>query len=120
MKKNEFKSSYKLEDAPKSLSETMFYGLELDDEQKAFRDTIYDPKKLLIACNAKAGTGKTTISVAVAHLLVQYGFYNGIVYLLIGYAILFIYILSNFQKEVNKFDKIVNIAFLFGHVLLSK
>ena len=30
-----------------------------------------------------------------------------IVYLLIGYAILFIYILSNFQKEVNKFDKIV-------------
>lgn len=80
MKKNEFKSSYKLEDAPKSLSETMFYGLELDDEQKAFRDAIYDPKKLLIACNAKAGTGKTTISVAVAHLLVQYGFYNGIIY----------------------------------------
>lgn len=67
--------------APKNLEDLMFYGLKLDDEQKIFRDTIWDSEKLIVFCNAKAGTGKTTISIGVANLLVQYGLYDGIVYI---------------------------------------
>ena len=68
-------------DAPKDLNEHLFYGLTLDDEQKAFRDAIWNPEKLIIFCNAKAGTGKTFIATATANLLVQYGLYDGIVYI---------------------------------------
>lgn len=68
-------------DVPETLENHPFYGLELDDEQKAFRDAIWSPDKLIVFCNAKAGTGKTTIATATADLLVQYGKYNGIVYI---------------------------------------
>lgn len=67
-------------DAPKTLKDSPFYGFELDEEQIAFRDAIWDPEKLIVFCNAKAGTGKTFIAVATANLLVRYGLYNGIVY----------------------------------------
>lgn len=66
---------------PKTLESHMFYGIRLDDEQKVLRDSIWDKDKLVIFCNAKAGTGKTTVSVGVANLLVQYGLYKGIVYI---------------------------------------
>ena len=66
--------------APKTLEHHPFYGIELDDEQKAFRDAIWDPKNLIVFANAKAGTGKTLIAVATANLMVQYGLYDGIVY----------------------------------------
>lgn len=68
-------------DVPETLENHPFYGLELDDEQKAFRDAIWSPDKLIVFCNAKAGTGKTTIATATADLLVQYGRYGGIVYI---------------------------------------
>lgn len=68
-------------EAPKDLKKHPFYGFELDDEQKAFRDAIWDDEKLIVFCNAKAGTGKTFIAVATADLLVQYGKYEGIVYI---------------------------------------
>ena len=68
-------------DAPQTLDEHPFYGLFLDEEQKAFRDAIWDPEKLIVFCNAKAGTGKTLIATATANLLVQYGRYDGIVYI---------------------------------------
>jgi predicted ribonuclease YlaK len=68
-------------DAPKDLNKHPFYGLILDEEQKIFRDAIWDPEKLVVFCNAKAGTGKTLIATATADLLVQYGRYDGIVYI---------------------------------------
>lgn len=68
-------------DVPVSLEGKMFYGLNLDEEQKVFRDAIWNPEKVLVMCNAKAGTGKTVIAVGVANLLYQYGLYNGIVYI---------------------------------------
>ena len=68
-------------DVPETLENHPFYGLELDDEQKAFRDAIWSTDKLIVFCNAKAGTGKTTIATATADLLVQYGRYDGIVYI---------------------------------------
>ena len=70
------------ENAPKSLENEQFYGLRLDEEQQIFRDSIYDPNKLVVLCNAKAGTGKTTIALAVANLLVQYGLYDKITYII--------------------------------------
>ncbi len=38
-------------------------------------------EKLIVFCNAKAGTGKTLIATATANLLYQYGRCNGIVYI---------------------------------------
>jgi phosphate starvation-inducible protein PhoH len=70
-----------VEKAPKDLSEHPFYGFNLDDEQKAFRDAIWNPEKLIVFCNARAGTGKTFIATATANLLVKYGLYEGIVYI---------------------------------------
>lgn len=69
------------EDAPKDLSKHPFYGLILDDEQKAFRDAIWNKDKLIVFCDARAGTGKTLIATATADLLVKYGRYKGIVYI---------------------------------------
>ena len=62
--------------APKNFKDHLFYGFELDEEQKLFRDAIWDEEKLIVFCNAKAGTGKTFIAVATANLLVQYGRYD--------------------------------------------
>ena len=66
---------------PKTLEGHPFFGLEMDEEQKVFRDSIWSEEKLIVFCNAKAGTGKTTIATATADLLVKYGRYNGIVYI---------------------------------------
>lgn len=57
-----------------------FYGMKLNDEQKQFRDSIVNNDIDLIVVNAKAGTGKTTIAVGAGALLVKYGFYKNIVY----------------------------------------
>lgn len=65
---------------PKSLRGEPFYGLELDDEQLNFAEAIWNPENLIVFANACAGSGKTTIAVGVANMLVKYGFYDGIVY----------------------------------------
>ena len=69
-------------DIPTSLEDHLFYGLSLDEEQMAFRDAIWDPEKLIVICNSKAGTGKTTVALGVANLLVQYGLYDNIIYIM--------------------------------------
>lgn len=71
---------YYYDKIPENLNEHPFYGLDLDEEQKKFRDAIWNPKNLIVFANAKAGTGKTLISIATANLLVKYGLYDGIVY----------------------------------------
>ena len=68
-------------EAPKTLSDSLFYGLSLDEEQKVFRDAIWNYDKLIVFANACAGTGKTTIATGVANLLVKYRRYKGIVYI---------------------------------------
>lgn len=68
-------------DVPETLENHPFYGLELDEEQQKFRDAIWSKDTPIVFCNAKAGTGKTTIATGVANLLVKYGRYNGIVYI---------------------------------------
>lgn len=48
-----------------------FYDLILDEEQQKFRDAILDLRKIVVFCNASAGTGKTTIAMGAANMLVH-------------------------------------------------
>ena len=66
---------------PATLNDHPFFGMKLDGEQIAFRDAIWSPDKLIVFCNARAGTGKTTIAVMTAELLYRHGRYDGIVYI---------------------------------------
>jgi len=43
----------------KVTDETLFYGLELNEEQRAFHDALFDTDKQVVICNATAGAGKT-------------------------------------------------------------
>lgn len=79
MGKKNIKADY--DNIPETLEGHPFYGLELDEQQKKFRDAIWSKNIELVFCNAKAGTGKTTIAAGVANLLVKYGRYDGIVYI---------------------------------------
>lgn len=71
---------------PKTLDGHPFYGLELDTQQQIFAEAIWNPEIDIVWCNAKAGTGKTTIATGVADMLVKYGFYDGIVYIMSPYG----------------------------------
>lgn len=71
---------------PKSFDDSPFYGLQLDNEQLHFANTVINPDIDIVFVNAKAGTGKTTIATGVANILVQYGVYNGIVYIMSPYG----------------------------------
>jgi len=76
------KQPYKKEEVPETLDSHIFYGFKLDDDQKKFRDAIWDKDNIVTICNAKAGSGKTTIALGVANLLYQYGRYNKIIYII--------------------------------------
>jgi phosphate starvation-inducible PhoH-like protein/PhoH-like ATPase len=60
----------------------LFFGIKLDEYQKKFRDAILSPKYDLVAVNAKAGTGKTTIAVCASVLLHYYRDYDQIIYVM--------------------------------------
>lgn len=68
-------------EVPATLEDHPFYGMVLNEEQKVFAEAIWNPEKLIVFCDSKAGTGKTTVAVGVANMLVQYGLYDGIVYI---------------------------------------
>lgn len=65
---------------PKDLTDHIFYGLKLDDEQIEFRDAIYSQDNDIVFCESAAGTGKTLIAVATAMLMCEFGLYSGITY----------------------------------------
>ena len=71
---------------PKTLDGHPFYGLQLDEEQVAFANAIWSPDIDIVFCNARAGTGKTTIATGVANLLVRYGMFSTIVYIISPYG----------------------------------
>jgi len=71
----------------KQTSETLpddllLYGLRarMTNEQEFYANSIYSTKKKIVWCNAMAGTGKTTVATAVAKLLKEEGYYDGLVY----------------------------------------
>lgn len=52
---------------PLPQSAELFYGLNLTDEQIIYADAICD--RLVVFCQARAGSGKTTVAVGVAKIL---------------------------------------------------
>ena len=73
-------------DAPRVIQPNMFYGYNLDEQQLAFANAIWNPDKDIVFCDARAGCGKTLIATGVANMLVQYGIYDGIVYIMAPYG----------------------------------
>jgi phosphate starvation-inducible protein PhoH len=68
---------------PKQLPEDcMFFGMAstLTDEQKHYVDCMYSDDYDIIFCNSPAGTGKTTLAVAVAKLLVSEKRYKKLIF----------------------------------------
>ena len=68
---------------PKKLDDCTFFkrlGFELSEEQKRFRDAIYNPNIDIVFCNSPAGGGKTLVAVATACLMKECGLYDDIVY----------------------------------------
>lgn len=84
--RNSAVSDLSIENAPEKIDKNMFYGMVLDDEQAIFANAIWDDGIDIIFCNAKAGTGKSTITTGVANMLVQYGKYDKIVYIMSPYG----------------------------------
>lgn len=71
---------------PPEVIESLFYGLQLDDEQLKFANAIWEPNIDIVFCDAKAGCGKTQIAVGVANMLVQYGLYDELIYIMSPYG----------------------------------
>lgn len=66
----------------------LFYNMILDEEQIAFVDAIKNPEKSIVFCDAPAGTGKTTLAMGMANILVQdkRNELEGIVYIVSPYG----------------------------------
>ena len=64
------------------------FDFELDAEQAAFVREIMSPDKTIVFCNAAAGTGKTTIAMGAANILVQdkRNELDGIIYIVSPYG----------------------------------
>ena len=65
-----------------------FYNMILDAEQQIFLDAIKDQNNTIVFCNAAAGTGKTTIAIGAANILVKdrRNELDGIVYIVSPYG----------------------------------
>ncbi len=71
---------------PKEILRDEFYGLELDDEQLELANAIWSPGVDIVFVNSRAGSGKTTIATGVANMLVGYGLYESILYIMSPYG----------------------------------
>lgn len=70
------------------MDETLFYDMILDDEQAEFVKAIKDLRKTIVFCDAPAGTGKTTLAMGAANILVhdKRNELDGIVYIVSPYG----------------------------------
>lgn len=73
-------------EAPKIIDDRPFYNFTLDEDQKRFVNAILNPNNTIVFCNARAGTGKTTLAMGTADILVQHKEYDGIVYICSAYG----------------------------------
>lgn len=68
-------------DPPKTLDESLFYGLDCSDaEQREYRDALWDQNIRFVAVDACAGSGKTTFAIGVALMYVKYGLCDAALY----------------------------------------
>ena len=81
MKKNS-NSQLTPKELPKSYFNEKFYTQTLDEYQINFRNAIFDKQKKIVICDARAGTGKTTIALGAADLLIKYHQYEHIYYVI--------------------------------------
>ncbi len=70
------------------MDEPLFYDMILDDEQTEFVKAIKDLRKTIVFCDAPAGTGKTTLAMGAANILVhdKRNEFDGIVYIVSPYG----------------------------------
>lgn len=69
-------------EVPETLENHPFYGLDCSDpEQSYYRDCLWDRNVRLVIADAVAGSGKTTIAVAIALMYVRYGVCNEAYYI---------------------------------------
>jgi predicted ribonuclease YlaK len=73
-------------DPPEKIEADAFYGIPLDEEQLVFANAIWNKDNDIVMVSAKAGTGKTTVATGVANLLVLYGFYRNLIYIMSPYG----------------------------------
>jgi predicted ribonuclease YlaK len=73
-------------DPPEKIEADAFYGIPLDGEQLVFANAIWNKDNDIVMVSAKAGTGKTTVATGVANLLVLYGFYRNLIYIMSPYG----------------------------------
>ena len=73
-------------EAPKRINDRPFYDFVLDEDQIRFVNAILNPNNTIVFCNAKAGTGKTTLAIGTADILVKHNEYEGIVYICSAYG----------------------------------
>lgn len=71
---------------PRNIDGEPFYNLILDNDQKNFVNAILNTDNTIVFCNSKAGTGKTTLAMGAANMLVKYKEYDGIVYICSAYG----------------------------------
>lgn len=67
---------------PVTIAKWPFYSMTLDPEQEDFANKIWSDDIDIVFCDARAGTGKTTVAVGVANLLVKWGKFDNIVYIM--------------------------------------
>lgn len=73
-------------DTPQTINDRPFYGFELDNDQINFVNAILNLDNTIVFCDAKAGSGKTTLSIGTANILVKHNEYDGIVYICSAYG----------------------------------
>ena len=73
-------------DIPAAIQADFFYGYNLDEEQLNFANAVWNKDIDIVFVNARAGTGKTTIAAGVANLLIKYGLFDNIVYIMSPYG----------------------------------
>lgn len=69
-------------DIPEDVRDHSFYGLRLDSHQADFVNAMFNKGNIGVFCNARAGTGKTLLSVAAAKYLVDCGRFDKAFYII--------------------------------------